>query len=78
MNFDGSRCGDCNKEIYQRQRFCDKCGNRLDHSINEGKSPKGKKRSSRYNVLTFFGCCGVNNDPVIAGKSLSILNVIAS
>lgn len=57
MNFDGSRCGDCNKEIYQRQRFCDKCGNRLDHSINEGKSPKGKKKG--VHVIMYLPSSGV-------------------
>lgn len=78
MQSDGSRCGNCNNEIYQGQTFCDKCGYRLnqhDQSIAAGKLRKGKiNRSSRFNLLNslrkFVSCCGTNNEPVIAGTKL--------
>lgn len=75
MNSDGRRCDNCNNAIYAGQRYCDKCGYRLNRSIVEGKLLKRKiKRRSRYgacnSISKFLGCCGANNEPISSGKKI--------
>lgn len=84
---DGSRCQNCNTNIYQGQRFCDNCGHRINHRLAIGTLCTGKTDGIPCcNVLNsrikFCSSCGTENNSYlpdsITGKNIDRDNSLLS